>query len=312
MSVSIITSLYRAEKHLASYSQNILQFLYTLNAAALPIEIVIIANDATPTERALLAPLSDHPNVQILYVPRESLYASWNRGVRAAQGTVIGFWNVDDQRRADALIRGYEQIRQGCQLVYFAYEVIRPTETRRYPAIPFDPIAHRRQMKCGPFFLFDRALFEQIGPFDERFRIAGDFEWCARATDYISFCPIDQLGGAFYLHGENLSDSGNPLQIAEDNVIHLLRRDYHWLKPIDPVVMRQTWAKWESALPPEIEAQLWGEGADERWIVHQQTQQRLYQRQRIEAAIRWLPKQIIDRTGLRRILAKWGIVKARK
>jgi hypothetical protein len=232
--------------------------------------------------------------------------------VRASQGTVIGFWNVDDDRRADALIAGYRQMDQGCRLVYFAYEVIRPTGTRRYPAIPFDPIAHRQRMKCGPFFLFDRALFDQIGPFDERFRIAGDFEWCARATDHIPFCPIDQLGGAFYLHGENLSDSGNPLQMAEDNVIHLLRGQYQWLTPTDPDLMRQTWTKWDRSLPLEVETQLWGEGSRERWFAYQQNQQRLRQCQRLEGAIRWLPKRIIDQTGLRAILAKWGIVKARK
>src|SRR5690606_21328144 len=103
---SLITSLYRAEPHLAAYAGHVRNVAAQARAAGLSLEMVIVANDATERERALLAPLvaageSGELAVQVLHVPRETIYASWNRGVRAARGRCIGVWNADDAREAE-------------------------------------------------------------------------------------------------------------------------------------------------------------------------------------------------------------------
>ncbi|HEX2622938.1 MAG TPA: glycosyltransferase [Phototrophicaceae bacterium] len=321
--ISIVTSLYRTEQHLPAFIQYALDVAGQVRQAGdYSPEFIIVANEATERERLLLDDFQQrYDQVKVLYVPRESLYASWNRGVQAATGQAIGFWNVDDIRTSAGLIEGYNQIVNGCQLVYFSHTVIRTASGRQrerrqtYPAAPFDPELHRRVMKCGPFFMFAPELYQRVGGggFDERFRIVGDWEWCIRALNHTEFCPRDLIAGYFLLHGGNLSDSGNPLQLAEENIIYLLNRASDRLIPIDPELMHKTWSKWAESLPltPELEARLWGEGAKQRaedWLRHKKQMQR---RTRLQNVIRYLPKKVIDQTGLRPYLAKLGLVKNR-
>jgi glycosyltransferase involved in cell wall biosynthesis len=312
MHVSLITSLYRTETHLPTYIQHAREVASQAEARGVSVEYVVVANDATARERELLESF----DAKVIHVPRESLYASWNRGVRAASGEAVGFWNVDDIRTLEGIVEGHRKITEGCKLVYFAHTVIRTQrgreERRIYPAVPYDKELHRRVMKCGPFFMFSPQLFREVGEFDERFRIVGDWEWCVRATDYAEFCPVELIAGYFVLHGGNLSDTGNPLQVAEENIVYLLQGAYDRIVPVEGDVMWKTWEKWGFDLPAEIEARMWGEGAAERlarWKKQTQHKRRMTQ---LNLAVRYLPKQMIDRTGLRPYLAKLGIVKNRK
>ena len=109
--------------------------------------------------------------------------------MRAARGRCIGVWNADDAREAAALIEGQRRIREGCALIYFPYAILREHRwwglftTRRtidVPARPFDRAVFERTSLTGTFYLFDRALYDRVGPFDEHFYIAGiSSGWCA-------------------------------------------------------------------------------------------------------------------------------------
>lgn len=322
MHITIVTSLYQTEVHLPRYLRHARETAVQIREAGLSIEFILVANEASAEERRLLTDFAaNDPDVRVLYVPLETLYASWNRGVRKARGEAIAFWNTDDSRTVEGLIRGHAHIQQGCELVYFAHKVTRTgsdqggTEhTRIYDVIPYDADIHRRIMKAGPFLMFTPQLYERVGPFDDRFKLVGDFEWVVRATQHTDFCPIDVIAGTFYLHGGNLTDTGNPLQSVEENVVHLLHEAWDNLKPVDPELMRKVWAKWSDdgyELPEAIETQLWGPGAAADWKNWLSAQEQAARRTRIEQIIRYIPKQIIDRTGLRAPLARLGIVKER-
>lgn len=323
MDLSLITSLYRAEPYLAAYTGHVRRVAAQVRSAGLSLELVIVANDATDRERALLAPLvaageAGELAVQVLHVPRETIYASWNRGVRAARGRYIGVWNADDVREAGALVEGYRRISEGCALVYFPYVILRERRwwglftTRRMidvPARPFDRAAFERTSRTGTFYLFDRALYDRVGPFDERFHIAGDFEWLVRAGRLVDFCAGESLGGVFTQGARNLSGTGDPRQNVEDNIVHLRGGNWDALKPADPRLMRAYWDEWgrqDADPPPEIADRLWGPGADECW-------RRWQRRQRLkpwDEALRAGPRFVIDRTGLRPLLARLGVVKS--
>lgn len=319
MHVSLITSLYRTEDHIQNYVDHAVRVANEAKAQGIDVEFVVVANDATQFEREQIARFQAvWSYVKTLFVPRESLYISWNRGVDASSGETVGTWNVDDVRTVEALVQGYAKLQQGCKLVYFAHDVVRTVGDKithhHYPAVPYDREFFRKVYKCGPFFMYRREVFDELGGFDDRFLIAGDVDYVVKASYHFDLCPVPVVAGTFYLHGDNLSDSGNPLQIAETNMIYLIYHNEQYITPCDPVVMKKTWQIWADEVPltPEQEDFFWGEGAEQRY---QDWLRKEIRRKRIKSIKRIYYKtgrRVIDALGLRALLSKMGLVSARK
>ncbi len=308
-----------------SYIRDALQVAREIKQAGLSLEILVVANDASEQERDLLdnfaktADISRTATVCPLYVERETLYASWNRGVRASSGYCLGFWNIDDIRYADAIIEGYSLLQKGYNLVDFPIQGLQtvrrlglfPAEKRQVRPVPFSPTQFTRKNGMGPFSLMTRELYEQVGPFDENFRIVGDLEWGGRAMAHVNFHPGENLGGAFRLHGENLSSTGSIVQAVEDNIVFMRRGDWAQVYPTsNPQLMREAWQNWGDngvTVPDAVQEMLWGESAVETWEQHQRERRSA----QFGARIRSLPRAVIDATGLRPMLARLGIVKDR-
>jgi len=322
MDVAFITSLYRSERYLARYAAHVLDVGAQIKKAGLELELIIVANDASDEERTAIEQLTRTTDfmVRAIHVERETLYASWNRGVRESSAPALGFWNVDDVRTAEGIIEGQQLIEQGCLYIYFPYDIVRTEKIGKlirfrrrihYEAMPYDRTRFTQAMRGMSFFMFARELYERIGPFDEHFQIAGDMDWSVRAAHEIDFCAATHAGGTFFLHGENLSSIDNPRLQVEDNIVHMRWEAWENVRPAKPDVMRACWTEWGgAALPEEIEQKLWGEGALERW----QNWQRDYRRHRrgvqISEILRAVPRWIINRTGTRSMFAKLGIVKS--
>jgi hypothetical protein len=320
--ISVITSLYRSEAHLPAYRARVLDVAGQVKAAGLALEVVLVANDPTDGERDHLRHLAwsvDGIGTVIpLEVPRENLYASWNRGIASSSGLCLAIWNVDDARYADALIEGYRLIADGCEIVDFPFTAVREIRwlglfnmqhQRRLPP-QYDPVNFRRKTRTGPFFMFSRAVYDRVGPFDGHFRIAGDFDWCARpAARAAKFCAGQSLAGTFFLRGTNLSGSGSPFEDVEDNIVLLRQGRWDELVPADPDLLEACWSEWGSLgareISPDLQDRLWGAGACDRW----QAWLRARRRKEIARRVRYLPRQIVNRSGLRPVLARLGVVK---
>lgn len=307
MDISLYTSLYRTEAHLETYVARALHMIDVLNKAGITLELVLIANDASDFEREHIARLqAAYAHVQAIYVPRETLYASWNRGVRAARADVLAPWNVDDDFYPEAVIEGYKRVKAGCDVVYFGFDVVRINGTRRQirhvsPASTAPEIHHKR-LAFGPFVLFTRHLYKQLGGFHERFRVAGDFEFFSRAVDITPFCAIDITAGEFVLHGGNLS-AGSTREWAEENIVYLLQNRAELPRACPPEAMRTVFSEFadEITLTPELERRLWGDIASEKWAAHE----RMLRRDRLRE---W-PRRIVNALGLRPMLYRAGILK---
>jgi hypothetical protein len=323
LDISLITSLYRADAHLETYGQQVLAVAAQVHEAGLSLEVVIVANEASETERRLIEALAVQAEaagtVRILplHIPRETLYASWNRGVQASSGAIIGFWNVDDGRTSEALIEGQRLIAEGCELVDFpidhrlkrhGFGLFSTWQRTRFPAM-YDPEVLGWRKRLGPFFLFSRDLYERAGSFDEDFRISGDFEWGERETTRTArFCAGSHVGGTFIIHGDNLSGGHSHLQTVEDNIVFLRHGAWEMIRPAEPELMRSVWEQWGHqgiTLPEAVEHQLLGAEAIPNWEGWLQRRQRHDRSETLRA----LPRFVIDQAGLRPLLARLGIVK---
>lgn len=230
--VSVITSLYSSATHLAGFLEQVEECLKMVEARGYSAETIIVSNAPDKRERHALQAAFDSPwwreHGQLIVVRRETLYASWNRGVRASAGNAITFWNVDDYRNPTAIVEGNEMIRRGVPVVRFPWLVVVERrlsrhETNRVIDIrdpesdgALDPQA---DFCLGPFFMFARPLFEAYGPFDEQFHIVGDFDWQLRVVPYAGLSWGQCWGGAFFADGTNLSSTGNQRLLVEQNVL---------------------------------------------------------------------------------------------
>ncbi len=229
--ITIITSLYNSDKYLKKYAEYIEKFSMYLKNKGVRHEFVIVSNDPNKKELNELSQIKSNSNIDlnIIICPRETLYATWNRGIREAKYENITFWNVDDQRFPEAIIDGLKNIENGSDIVYF------PFLYKRYVRILGLKILIKRKvinsieyrsdlflkgMYTGPFFIVKRHIFEVVGVFNDSFKIAGDFEWMTRATKKsLLFKYTPTLAGIFTNDGNTLSGQKNSLQKLENKRI---------------------------------------------------------------------------------------------
>lgn len=280
MDVSLITSSYRSENFLPEYLSHADRVAREVAAAGLALEIIFVANDATPTEHDLIEGFitrADIYTARVMYVERETLYASWDRGVEAATGKVIGFWNVDDIRTAEGIVEGYALAQAGAEVIYFPLiqdiqNVWYGIPDRRYQtyikAAEYDRDRFQREPLAGTFFMFTPEIFERVGGFDVRFHVLGDFDWWIRAADQTDFKAGKSTAGYWIKHGENLT-AGIRGKL-ERQVIFLRYRQYDLLQygQWNPRTLRELWRQWEAdspVPPPEVAEKLWGTQAIAAW-----------------------------------------------
>jgi len=241
--VSIITSLYKSDKYLKKYLKRIKKFADILSKDNIDFEIIIISNDSTIGEKQELEKFKNlNKWIKVFYISRESLYASWNRGVEIAKNEILGFWNVDDVRYPEAIADSIRLIKEGAELVYFPFiikwylnflgfsfvmrkRIIYPPE--------FNREEFTKSMHCSPFFIFTKSFYRKVGPFDEQFKIAGDFDWCIRAAKISEFNLSREIAGGFSVYRSSLSSGRNPLREAENNVIYKRHKVLDKIRRID-------------------------------------------------------------------------------
>jgi hypothetical protein len=224
---------------------------------------VLVANDATAEEKRLLA---NFPEAKILYCEREPLYASWNRGIAASTGELIGFWNVDDSRTLEGLVEA-QRLLADAELVDFALKMEGKKEKLNPPQYRPDSLSPKAGVSA--FFMFQRSLYDRAGAFFPHFRITGDFEWSKRPiVRQAKYIPSPVVAGTFYVHEDNLSGGRNPLQEVEFNIALIWHGGEKLIRPVEPALMRQHWDAWGhegGTISDELAEWLWGEGTEKRY-----------------------------------------------
>ncbi len=306
MSIALISSLYRSARHLPTFTAALFGFAKRVSESGIAVHYLPIVNDATRAERETIDRLAAEINSHYFgrmtphYVPRESLYASWNRALSLSEETCFAPWNADDVRSDRAFIAGYRALQSGAELVDFPFTRVRRArrfgrfarEQRQDAPCLFDSERFSRGNGLGPFFMASAALYRRLGHFDENFHVAGDTEWASRALPRVRFQHGGQIGGDFLVHGDNLSNTGGEREDIEVNIIFMRRGAWDQLRPANPAALRHAWHSWGNPagvdLPADIADFLWGPGAERRW-------QRYQRERRQPAALRRLRLSLASR-----------------
>jgi glycosyltransferase involved in cell wall biosynthesis len=124
---------------------------------------------------------------KVISEPDQGLYDAMNKGLALASGEVIGFLNADDvYAHRDVLSRVMAIMEhEGLDALSGDVEFFRPEDpartVRRYRSARFNPdrIAFG-WMPAHPALFLRRRVYQRFGLFRTDYRIAGDFEYCAR------------------------------------------------------------------------------------------------------------------------------------
>lgn len=203
--------------------------------AAGRMEVLLIDSASPGGERELVLPrVRATRGLRFLRtVERESLYRAWNRAARGARSRYLSNANLDDRHRRDFFERLAETLdaEPEVQLVYPAQYL---------SAIPNEPFADHQpvrswgwpdysleQLRIGNHVgsqpMWRRSVHRDIGGFEERYRIAGDYDFWCRIAHHVGPLKLYPTPiGLYYFNGTGI-EHGDPLR-SEREVAEICAR----------------------------------------------------------------------------------------
>lgn len=180
MKISVITVCFNSARTLGDTLESV--------AAQTHLDIEHIVVDGASTDGTLKIIERYRKHVALLISePDQGIYEAMNKGLRVATGEVIGFLNADDVYADSGVVERVSAImaKDGLDALFGDAEFVSPDRpnqpVRRYRSERFRPerIAWG-WMPAHPALFLRRRVYESYGLFRTDYRIAGDFEYCAR------------------------------------------------------------------------------------------------------------------------------------
>lgn len=223
--VTAIVSCYKADRFIQGCLEDLLA--QTLGN---DLEIVVVDSASPGNERPVVQEYQkNHPNlVYIRTAERETVYAAWNRAIKASRGRYITNANTDDRHRPDALeilARTLDQhpdvtvAYANCLMTRTENEVFATAHpTGKYIWLEFDPMA-LLQKGCflGPQPMWRKEVHEEHGYFDAAMVSSGDYEFWLRICRNRKFLHVNQFLG-LYLESPASIEHANASKAAQESL----------------------------------------------------------------------------------------------
>lgn len=188
MKISIITVAFNAAETIESTLLSVAQQTFPDR------EHVVIDGGSSDGTQAVVLSHGDRVS-RFLSEPDCGIYDAMNKGLALATGDVVGFLNADDTYASEGVLSTVAETMERYHLdalfgdVAFCHRENLDRIVRRYSSSHFRPdrIAWG-WMPAHPALFVTREVFQEIGLFRTDYRIAGDFEFVARAFGKQSLC----------------------------------------------------------------------------------------------------------------------------
>ncbi|MBW2018925.1 MAG: glycosyltransferase [Deltaproteobacteria bacterium] len=204
--VSAIVSTYNSERFIRGCLEDL-----EAQTIADKLEIIVVNSGSEQNEEAIVKEFQKkYSNIKYIKTEqRETVYAAWNRGIKAASGKYITNANTDDRHRKDALeimARALDQNPEICLVYGDTSNTCTENETfERHTSIgAFRWPDYSRKLLlnwgclAGPHPMWRRSVHEEYGYFDESFESAGDYEFWLRISQTNDFLHIPETLGLFF------------------------------------------------------------------------------------------------------------------
>lgn len=209
--ISVITASKNAAATLVSTLSSVIDQEYA------DLEYIVI--DAASTDHT--PGILDQYRIHLTFLisePDNGIYDAFNKGLRLATGDIIGILNADDQYAPWTLetIAKMYQTHPNYDVFYGKLAVL-DEQQRRWTIYP---LGNHEQLLdhmsiAHPATFVTRRMYEKYGFFDERYKIAGDWDLILRL--YLAgenFCSVDKVLTAF---GNSGISSKQSRQLMKEN-----------------------------------------------------------------------------------------------
>ena len=179
MKISIITITYNSSKTLQRALDSVQSQTYG------DIEHILVDGASKDgTAEIIKAYAAEHTNVRWVSEKDEGIYNALNKGIRMATGDVIGFLHSDDVLNSSESIAHIAAAFEASQadVVYGDLQYFRGGKVvRQWISNDFRPSSLKYGwMPPHPTVYVRKEVYEQVGPYDEWFRISADFDMMLR------------------------------------------------------------------------------------------------------------------------------------
>jgi glycosyltransferase involved in cell wall biosynthesis len=242
--VSVVIATYNCAGYVAQAIDSVLAQTYR------DIEVLVVDDGSTDHTADVLAAYRGNPRVHLHSQPNAGQTTAKNRGIRAASGDFVAFCDADDawlpQKLAVQIPAFARNDRIG--VVYSRAAAIAPdgrrvpTEPMRVPYVSGAITEQLFKFNLVPFgtAVIRRACLNEMGDFDERYRMGIDWELWLRLSTRYEFLFVDELT---YLYRIWPGQMSNNWRGRYDSAFEIMR-DFEARHPgrLSPSVVRGAWA----------------------------------------------------------------------
>lgn len=184
--VSIVTVVYNGEKHLEETIQSVLKQTYD------PLEYIVIDGGSTDGTLNIIRKYEDSIDYWISEKDK-GISDAFNKGIRCAQGEIIGMINADDWYDPDCIASVMEHFSKA-DILYGNQQFWNNGE-KTHLFIPNEPAMLEKEMVLNhPAVFVKRNAYQQFGLYREDFRYAMDYELLLRFWKHgVPFFHIDSV-----------------------------------------------------------------------------------------------------------------------
>jgi tetratricopeptide (TPR) repeat protein len=230
--VSAIVSTYNSERFIRGCIQDLVdQTLFKKGE----IEIVVIESGSQQTEGEIVQEFQHKfPNIKYIRTEQhETVYAAWNRGIKAATGKYITTANTDDRHRKDAFEQMVNVLEERSDMALVYADVIK-TETENetfehctavgaYHWYDWDRnILLEKGCFIGPQPMWRRSVHDDYSYFDESLVSSGDYEFWLRISQSYNFFHIRMPLGLYLIRPDSVEHVEKGTKLREDAKIRIM------------------------------------------------------------------------------------------
>jgi glycosyltransferase involved in cell wall biosynthesis len=202
-----------------------------------PLEYILIDGASTDDTAAIVARHNNRID-RFVSEPDGGIYDAMNKGLKLARGKFIYFLGADDyllDENTLADVAAFIESTPGCDLVYGGIEVRFPDgRAENFMPPPAEAALTFLVSGCLPHqaSFASRRVFDLAGAFDDRYRIAGDYDWFLRAITHPQLVTrrFERTIASYRIDGvSNRLERSQPEVFAVQNALPLFQQP-DWLQ----------------------------------------------------------------------------------